>query len=153
MNPDTKNYALGKGIPSLGLIKDDGSFNPHRHLGNAHELNMSVDIETLEHFSSMAGTKKKDDEFTLQVTPKIAWNLDEISPENVELATQGERTEITQVAATAESSAFTAQKGCFFNLGKRDVSNVVLQMMPRQLRNLTVLMRSFRRSRDLQSLQ
>jgi hypothetical protein len=82
--PNVGNYQIGKAnvyfTPAGGV---------RRHMGNCPDANFQVEAEKLDHFSSMAGIKKKDFSATLSVTGTLKLNLEEVSIENMRLALLG----------------------------------------------------------------
>lgn len=82
--PSTKNYAVGKG--KVYFTKEGGE---RRHVGNVAELEITVEIEELEHFSSMEGTRVKDLVVVLEKSGQIRMVMEEWVPENMEIALLG----------------------------------------------------------------
>ena len=54
--PSTENYTLGRGAVYFNK-KTDAGYLGERDLGNVVDFNMSVDVESLEHFTSRSGLK------------------------------------------------------------------------------------------------
>jgi hypothetical protein len=84
--PSTSNYALGKGI--LKFDRFDGSGLPTglRDLGNAPNFTIQPVVETLEHFSSREGIKKKDKTVIVSAGLTVKFTLDEYDRKNLALA-------------------------------------------------------------------
>lgn len=88
---DPQSYRLGRGkimVASLSsYLPDDNGF---RDLGNAPEVNVTIETETLEHVSSREGTKTVDKEVPLSQKMKISFQIDEINFQNLALFYSGE---------------------------------------------------------------
>lgn len=84
-SPDVLNYYIGKGTVSIKL-DGEGSF---RNVGNVPELELTPEIETLEHFSSQSGVKTKDREVVTEKGGTLRIVLDEITAENLQLSLVG----------------------------------------------------------------
>lgn len=85
LSPNVGNIQVGKGIVSFQ--KDgEGEF---RDLGNVSELVVTPETETLEHFSSREGVKKKDLVITLEQKATVKMTMEEMTPENFALPFQG----------------------------------------------------------------
>lgn len=124
-SPDPKYYSLGKGRLGCAERNADGTLaGPMMDMGNVPELKMNVEMEMLDHFSSMSGIKKKDKSIPLSVTPKITGILDEISTENVKKLMLATETAVSQASGTAQTVTATASPGSWIDLGKRSVSGV-----------------------------
>jgi hypothetical protein len=85
--PSTDNYYIGKG--NVYFTPTGGT---RRHLGNAPEFELTPEIEELEHFSSMEGTRTKDLTVVLEKTLSVRVVLDEFDIENLRLALLGDAT-------------------------------------------------------------
>lgn len=124
LTPNPDNYTLGRGIvyfdkkdPTTGLYEGE------RDLGNAPAFTFSIDITSLEHFSSRSGLKAKDKRVITEVTPKFSFTLDEPNAENFALLTMADIEEISQIASDAENDVFSSVTvDRWHNLDKRDVS-------------------------------
>lgn len=92
---DVENYTLGKGVLYFNYYKD-GVYQGFRDLGNAPEFNVSMELDVLDHFSSRAGMKAKDKKVTQMITPKVAFTLDELTPENLSFVFMGAAETVSQ---------------------------------------------------------
>jgi len=99
--PQTEDYVLGRGIiyfasinTSTGLPDADG----WRDLGNAPEMAVSIEVETLEHQSSRGGLKVVDKEVVVSQKANVTFALDEINHENLSLFFSGAKAAHTNVA-------------------------------------------------------
>jgi hypothetical protein len=70
----------------------------YRHLGNAPEFNISIEVETLEHTSSLEGLASVDKEVILSQKLTLAVTLDELNDENLALLFSGEKATHTNVS-------------------------------------------------------
>lgn len=126
-SPSTDNFTLGKGIVSFNK-KDttSGLYLGERDLGNAPAFSFTVAIEKLEHFSSRGGLKAKDKEIISQITPSLAFTLDEINAENLSLLTLGEKATVVQIAASVVDEVVVAHPGRMSQLANRKVGVTTL---------------------------
>lgn len=85
-SPDTRNLLIGKGFI---LLKLEGE-SSYYHVGNVPELEITPDVETLEHFSSMEGTKVKDEVIVLTQSGSIRMVMEEITARNIALMMLGD---------------------------------------------------------------
>ena len=119
---DTDNYTLGKGICYFNKKEADGSYLGERDLGNAPELTFSIDITKLDHFSSRGGIRAKDKTVVTEITPTLAFTLDEVNEENLALLTFGDISTVVQAESLEEQLAVTeAHLGLFVELNHRAV--------------------------------
>lgn len=126
-----KNYTIGRGR----LFFDDGT--GQRYIGNTPELNLSSEVETLDHFDSDNGIKQKDDTQDLSLTRNGSFITDQISPENLAMFLLGTADVATTTTATAVAQSIADVKlGRRYQLGAsaanpagaRGVSNVVVKV-------------------------
>jgi len=87
-SPSTKNLLIGKGVC---LLKPEGasSFYP---VGNVPSLDITPTVEKLEHFSSMEGTKTKDEVIVLSKSGTIKMTMEEVTANNIALLMLGDVT-------------------------------------------------------------
>lgn len=102
----TKNYTLGRGKVHFSRFKT-GTQVPAGffYIGNTPEFNLTIESETLDHFSSDEGIREKDDSVPLEVTRTGSLITDNIDPKNVALFFFGEEVVVTQadVASSTET--------------------------------------------------
>lgn len=103
-SPNTDNYVLGKGVVYFNESVA-GVYQGERDLGNAPAFSFSVAVEKLEHFSSRGGLRAKDKEVISQITPSLAFTLDEINAENIGLLSLGTVDEAASEAAMGYTEA------------------------------------------------
>jgi hypothetical protein len=87
--PSTANYMLGKGILKFDRFDTDGLPTGIRDLGNCPNFSLTPAVETLDHFSSRTGLKKKDKSVTLSAGLTAKFTLDEYDMENLAMALLG----------------------------------------------------------------
>jgi hypothetical protein len=110
--PNTDNYTLGKGVVYFDQLVSS-VYQGERDLGNAPSFTFNIALEKLEHYSSRGGLKAKDKEIISQITPGLAFTLDEVNKENMALLTLGDTSVETQAAGGVAAEEVTA------NIGKR----------------------------------
>lgn len=86
---NTDDYNVGRGRAYFATLDANGIPKGYRFLGNAPEMNVSVEAETLTHQSSTGGLRVTDKEVVISQTATLAVTLDEINFENVALFFSG----------------------------------------------------------------
>jgi hypothetical protein len=101
--PSIANYSLGKGILQFDRFDSDGLPTGLADLGNAPAFSIQPTVETLEHFSSREGIKKKDKTVIVSAGLSVKFTLDEMSAKNLALAMMGTEAggSITLLASTS----------------------------------------------------
>lgn len=115
----TNNYTLGRGELYFARYKD-GTEIPEgeRYLGNTPEFNLTIEQETLDHFSSDFGIREKDESIALQVNRTGSLTTDNIDPENVALFFFGEKSDAAVAAASGLNEVFEAvTPGLYYQIG------------------------------------
>ena len=120
-SPSTDNYTLGKGVVYFDQLIS-GVYQGERDLGNAPAFTFSIALEKLEHFSSRGGIASKDKEIISQMTPSLAFTLDEVNKENLALLTLGSVTTKTQVIGSSLKEVLTAHLDKRSDLDYRGIS-------------------------------
>lgn len=118
--PNTDNYTLGKGVVFFDQLVA-GAYQGERDLGNAPAFTFNIAVEKLEHYSSRGGLKAKDKEIISQITPGLAFTLDEVNKENLALLTLGDITTVTQTAGSVAAEVITAHLGKRTDLAYRGI--------------------------------
>lgn len=81
------NYQIGKAVvtwtPTGGVSRD---------LGNAPEVEITPNIEFLDHFSSRSGVRSKDRSVVVETGATVRVVLDEITPDNLAMLLFGSNT-------------------------------------------------------------
>lgn len=85
VNPHVNNYLIGKG--NVYFTPEGGT---RRHLGNVSAFEANLEVEELDHFSSMEGVRTRDLSVVVEKTASVRLVLDEWSAANIELAMLGE---------------------------------------------------------------
>ena len=98
-------------------------YQGERDLGNAPSFTFNIALETLEHFSSRGGLKAKDKSIISQITPGLAFTLDEVNKENMALLTLGDATTVTQTAGSVAAEVVTANLDMRSDLDFRGIEN------------------------------
>lgn len=88
--PNTNYLSLGRGKLYAAKLDVDGNPLGFRDLGNAPSLTLTIETETLEHFSSRQGTRVKDAECVIEQSANLTFALDEANFENLALLFNGE---------------------------------------------------------------
>lgn len=104
----TKNYTLGRGKVYFSRFKT-GTQVPEgfNYIGNTPEFNLTIESENLDHYSSDAGIREKDDSVPLEVSRTGSFTTDDIQPENVALFFFGEKSTVTQAIVASAPETFT----------------------------------------------
>lgn len=115
----TKNYTLGRGKVYFSRFKTDTQIpSGFFYIGNTPEFNLTIESETLDHFSSDEGIREKDDSVPLEVTRTGTLITDNIDPKNVALFFFGEESTVTQaVVAAAPEILDDIKAGHSYKLG------------------------------------
>lgn len=114
----TKDYTLGRGKVYLARYIGGVAEAAFRYIGNTPELNLTIESETLDHYSSDEGIREKDDSVPLEVNRTGSLITDNINPENVALFFFGESSSVAQAAVASATEGFTSIKaGHSYKLG------------------------------------
>jgi hypothetical protein len=100
-----------------------------KDLGNAIDVNITIETETLEHFTSRTGLKTRDQLVVLSIKATGAFTLEELTPENLLLFLMGDAVNTNvQASGTGATLNITAvELDSWYELGKTKVSNVVVK--------------------------
>lgn len=85
LSPNVDNIQVGKGVVSF---KKDGD-SVYRDLGNCTAFTITPEVETLEHFTSREGTKKRDLIIVIQQKATVAITMEEITAQNIAMMLYG----------------------------------------------------------------
>lgn len=152
MASDTKNYVLGRGKLFFDPFAS-GTKTPtgERYLGNTTEFNLTIESDTLDHYSSDAGVRTKDDSVILELKRTGSLTTDNISEENVGLFVLGDISDYAQdgtpVTGEAIGEAGIPLPDRYYQLGQtsvnpqgvRDVSAVTVTIDPNGTATTAVL--------------
>jgi hypothetical protein len=111
------NYVLGKGKVYIDELDGNGNKTGEFFFGNAPGFEVSVESESLDHYSSTGGIREKDEEVTTQVTRSGTITVDDISAKNLALFIVGEISTISQTATPVANEAITVKQGLTYQLG------------------------------------
>ena len=134
----TPNYTLGRGKLYFARFTSGQVPGPFRYVGNTPEFNLSIESETLDHYSSDEGIREKDAGVPLEVTRSGSMICDDIQAENIALFFFGSVQSLTQVAALSQTESFVGvspgdvyQIGLTLNnrVGTRGISNFSMEPM------------------------
>lgn len=118
--PNNSDYNLGRG--ALYFASNDattGLSGAYRHLGNCPEFSVTLDVETLEHQSSLSGLKTTDKEVVVSQTMNLTLSLDEINFDNLALFLAGSNaTGHTNITSLSGNNVLTssATLGRYYDL-------------------------------------
>lgn len=113
------NYTLGRGQVHFARFKTgtqtpDGFF----YIGNTPEFSLTIESETLDHYSSDEGIREKDDSVPLEVNRTGSLTTDNIDPKNVALFFFGSDSTVTQASVVSATENLLAIKaGHSYKLG------------------------------------
>jgi hypothetical protein len=116
-SPNVDNLQVGKGVVTFKKTGDLVA----RHMGNVSALTITPEVETLEHFSSMEGTKKKDLVIVLNQQCTVALTMEEITAHNFALMLFGTVDEAAVGGPEVEIMAVSAITGELVFTGTNDV--------------------------------
>jgi len=89
VSPDVQNLAVGKGFI---LFKPDSAADFY-HVGNVPTFTFTPKITTLDHYSSMEGTRLKDLSITLEKSGEVKMDMEELTARNLAMLVLGDVTE------------------------------------------------------------
>jgi len=84
-SPDTGNLYVGKGIMSFKATGEPD----FRDIGEVPEFELTLEIETLDYFSSRSGIRSKSLSIVIERGGAARWVMNEWTPANVALALMG----------------------------------------------------------------
>lgn len=124
----SNKYVLGRGKVYFSRFTDTTNLVPsgYRYIGNTPEFSLTVEAETLEHFSSDGGIKQKDETVAVDVTRTGQLTCDNIDVENIALFFFGTASTVTQalVGTNTDETIQDVIQGCSYIVG-RSASNPV----------------------------
>jgi len=114
-----QNYTLGRGkLYFARFIGNTQNTGPERYIGNTPEFSLTIEQEKLDHFSSDAGIREKDDSISLQVNRTGSLTTDNIDPENVALFFFGSKSVVTDAGGAITDEAHNdVNQGDYLQLG------------------------------------
>lgn len=118
------DYTIGKGKLLFKAVNTNGYLD----LGNCPDFKVSVKTEKKEHYSSRTGLQTKDMEVITKITATGSFTLDEPNVDNLNLFIMGDgATDTTQTSGTASASSVTAYLNKWVEVGKMNISSVVVK--------------------------
>lgn len=116
----TPNYTLGRGEVWFSPFIAGGQVpEGFRYMGNTPELNLTIDQETLDHFSSDFGIREKDDSVPLEVNRTGTMICDDINKENVALFFFGTAAKLTVALSLAlQDDTIVVKQGLTYQIGR-----------------------------------
>jgi hypothetical protein len=104
--PDPRDYLLGRGeLFFADSLDADGRPKNFRSLGHAEAFTVTVEAETLEHFSKRLASGVKDREVVLQQSVSFATQLTEIDVDNLALFMSGSAVDTVDAGGTLSPGA------------------------------------------------
>lgn len=120
------NLLLGRGSVLLDRF-NNGAATGLRFVGNAEAVARSMEDDTLEFRSSTQAARPILKEVTRERTIEYLITLNEYQMENLALSLMGDLVSSSLTAGTGVEAAFAAaQPGRWYDLGRRNVSSVVV---------------------------
>lgn len=119
MNYPQKNYTLGRGELYFGAFKPNSRTPDGQvYIGNTTEIQLTTEVENLDHYDSDHGVRVKDDSVLLEKNTTGSFTTDHISPDNLARLFLGTAGVVTQASATAQVASIAAvKKGRRYQLG------------------------------------
>lgn len=115
--PNTNDYNLGRGAVFFANNNAvTGLPQAYRHLGNAPEFNINLEVETLEHQASLSGLKTTDKEVTVSQTLGLSLSLDEINFQNLAIFMSGNTANHTNITVVAGQEYLLAETGRWYDI-------------------------------------
>ena len=115
-SPNVNNLQVGKGIVSF---KKQGE-SDYRDLGNVTSFKITPDADTLEHFSSRTGVKKRDVLIVLQQKMKVTMVMEEFTANNLAMMVYGTVDEAAMDGPAVEIFGISQVKGALKFVGTND---------------------------------
>ena len=114
-----QNYTLGRGKVYFSRFKPNTQVPAgFLYIGNTPEFSLTIESETLDHYSSDEGIREKDDSVPLEVTRTGSLITDNIDPANVGLFFFGTNSTVAQAAVASSSETLpSVKKGHSYRLG------------------------------------
>lgn len=120
------NYTLGRGeIHFSRFIPGTQTPEGYRYIGNTPEVNLTIEEEKLDHFSSDRGIREKDDSISLEVNRTGSLITDNIHPENIALFFFGEASVVATTGSSVVGEAHNdVKQGYSVQLGQTNTNPV-----------------------------
>lgn len=117
-----QNYTLGRGKLYFSRFLIDTQIpEGFEYIGNTPELSFTIESENLDHFSSDAGVREKDDSVPLSTNRTGQFTTDSISPANISYFFFGSKSILTIAGgAVVDESITDIVEGRYYQLGRTD---------------------------------
>ena len=130
------NLVLGKGKVYL-RSRDPNALDlafasGERFVGNAPELNLTSETESLDHFTSTGGIRQKDKTVTLEVTRNGVLTTDNVDKDNLAMFFLGSNSVYSQAGGAVSDEIISVEPGFYYQLGETSSD-------PRGNRNVSVV--------------
>ena len=125
LSPNVENLQVGKGIVSF---KKEGDAD-YRDLGNVNSIILTPEVETLEHYTSRAGIKKRDRLVTLQQKATVKMVMEEITANNLAMMVYGTVDEAAMGGPTVEIFGGQELKGALKFVGTNDLGPKITMIL------------------------
>lgn len=117
LSPNVDNIQVGKGIVSF---KKEGD-SVYRDLGNCTAFSITPEVDILEHFTSRAGTKKRDLIIVLLQKATCKLIMEEISAQNISMMLYGTADLLDADGPKVEIFGTSVVRGALKFVGTNDV--------------------------------
>jgi len=125
--PNVNNLSLGKGELFFNKLLDD-VYQGEKSLGNCPAINLTPEVEELEHVSSLEGLNKVDVKIVTSLKLIVTATLEEFNQDNIEMIFLGEKTTISQTAASVVDEEVPVKDlDAYYKLDYRKISSVVVK--------------------------
>lgn len=126
MQGELKNYTLGRGKLYFDkfALPDTEIPTGERYIGNTPAITMTTAYQNLDHYSSDAGIRIKDDSVQLQIDRSGTFQCDNINMQNLALCFGiADPIDESTTAQTAQTEDITVQQGLWYQLGTASVAD------------------------------
>ena len=114
---EKNQYAIPRGRTFFDPFDANGNLTGEIAMGNCPGVNLSIETEKAEHFSSEKGLREKDESLVVQVNRTGQLTCDNFSSANFALWLSGTRTTVNQAATPVTGEVRSVAKGRFYQLG------------------------------------
>lgn len=113
------NLVLGRGELYFDpFIAGTTTKTGERYMGNTTEININVESDKLDHFSSDRGIREKDRSVILELRRQGTFTTDNMATENLAMFLLGDVSTVTQTSGTVTAEAVNdVIKGRYYQLG------------------------------------
>ncbi len=119
--PSAENLVVGKGSVYINRFDANGVGTGLRHIGNVDAMEITIEDDKLQKYSSMDAAASLYKEITRRRDARLRLTLSEFHPQNMALVTMGELDESYTQAATAvvdETLSTALVKGAVYQFAK-----------------------------------